>query len=213
MYIPHAFEQTDVSAMHDFIRVRRLGMLVTLTANGLAANHIPFVLDAAPAPSGVLRGHIARANPLWRDHSSAVEALVVFQGADAYISPTWYPSKRDTAKVVPTWNFIAVHAYGHLRFVDDAGWLREHLEQLTDEQEADRHPRWRVSDAPADFIGQMVQGVIGVELPISRLHGKWKLSQNRSPADRAGVIDGLRSEGTPSATALAEAMLRFSTAD
>lgn len=210
MYIPKAFEQTDIATLHDFIRNRQFGTIVALTSDGLVANHIPFVLESAPAPFGMLRGHVARANPLWREYSNDADALAVVSGDDAYISPTWYPTKRDTAKVVPTWNYIVVHAYGHLRFVDDPEWLRAHLEALTDQQEVGRHPRWHVSDAPSDFIEQIAKGVVGLELSISRLEGKWKLSQNQVPADRAGVIGGLRSQGTQPASRIADAMQRFS---
>ena len=209
MYIPKAFEQTDIAALHDFMRVRRFGTIVTVTSDGLVANHIPFVLEPEPAPFGMLRGHVARANPLWRDYSSDIEALAIVSGDDAYISPTWYPTKRETAKVVPTWNYMVVHAYGHLRFVDDPVWVRAHLEALTDQQEVGRLPRWYVSDAPSEFIERIAQGVVGLELPISRLEGKWKLSQNRGPADRAGAIEGLRSEGTQAASRIADAMLRL----
>lgn len=206
MYIPKAFEQADAGVLQDFIRARRFGMIVALTSQGLVANHIPFVFESAPAPFGVLRGHVARGNSVWREYSHGTEALAVFQGEDAYISPSWYPSKRDTGKAVPTWNYIVVHAYGGLRFVDDPVWVRAHLEALTDEQERGRQPRWHVSDAPADYIDALAGGVVGLELAITRLEGKWKLSQNRSRADRDGVVEGLRGEGEQLASRIADAM-------
>jgi transcriptional regulator len=191
MYLPKHFEETRVEILHQFIREHPLGALVTLTPNGLDANHIPFLLDGNPAPFGTLRAHIARANPLWRDHVPQVEALVIFRGPDTYISPAWYPTKRDTAKVVPTWNYAVVHAHGSLRVIDDHAWLRGLVEALTNRHEATRREPWAVADAPAEFIEKQIGAIIGLEIPITRLYGKWKVSQNRPTQDRDGVVEGL----------------------
>jgi transcriptional regulator len=203
MYLPKAFEPPDVDTMQQFVRVNPFGALVTMTSGGLEGNHIPFLIDAEPAPYGTLRGHVARANPIWRECEQSLEALVIFQGPDSFISPSWYPSKQETAAVVPTWNYVVVHAHGPVRVIQDADWLRAHVEALTNRHEQDRDPPWAVSDAPADFIQKLVRAIVGLEIPITRLTGKWKLGQNRSERDRAGVVDGLRREGRESAEALA----------
>ncbi|OLC00430.1 MAG: transcriptional regulator [Candidatus Rokubacteria bacterium 13_1_40CM_68_15] len=191
MYLPKHFEETRVPVLHELIRAHPLGALVVLTSTGLAANHIPFEVEPDPAPFGTLRGHIARANPLWGDFSRDVEALAIFQGPGTYISPSWYPTKRETAKVVPTWNYAVVHAYGAVRFIDDRAWLREFVEKLTNRHEAERRDRWKVTDAPPDYIEKQLGAIIGLEIPITRLAGKWKVSQNRPAQDRDGVVDGL----------------------
>jgi transcriptional regulator len=203
MYVPRHFEEKDVGVLHQLIRAHPLGALVSLTSNGLEANHIPFLVHAGPVSYGTLHGHIARANPLWRDHASDVQALVIFQGPETYISPSWYRSKKETAKVVPTWNYAVVHAYGHLCFVDDAAWVRSHLEELTGRHESERAEPWKVTDAPPDYIEKMLRGVVGVEMTVERLIGKWKVSQNRSTSDREGVIEGLMRMGTERALAMA----------
>jgi transcriptional regulator len=204
MYLPKHFEETRIQVLHELIRAHPLGALVTLTPSGLDANHIPFEVDPAPAPFGTLRGHIARANPLWRDFSRDVEVLAIFQGPGTYISPSWYPTKKETAKVVPTWNYAVVHAHGALRVIDDHAWLRGFVEKLTNRHEAARRDPWKVTDAPADFIEKQVGAIIGLEIPITRLIGKWKVSQNRPPHDRDGVVRGLSQEGGPAAAAMAD---------
>jgi transcriptional regulator len=201
MYLPKHFEENRVDVLHGLIRAHPLGALVTTGANGLEANHVPFEIDPDPAPFGTLRGHVARANPVWRD--DAGDALVIFQGPELYVSPSWYPSKREGGKVVPTWNYAVVHAYGTLRAIDDAAWLRAFVERLTDRHEAARPDRWRITDAPADYVDQMVRAIVGIELPIARLVGKWKVSQNRPTRDRAGVVAGLEAQGTDVAGAMA----------
>ena len=208
MYIPKHFEERRVEILHELIRRHPLGALVTLTARGLEANHIPFEVDPDPAPFGILRGHIARANPLWRDSQNA-EALVIFQGPDLYISPSWYATKSETGKVVPTWNYAAVHARGALRFIEDRNWLRIFVEKLTRRHESKRRAPWKVTDAPADFLEAQLGAIVGLEVPITELLGKWKVSQNRPPRDRDGVIDGLRREGGDAASAMADWMDRL----
>ena len=203
MYVPEHFQESRVEVMHELIRDHPLGVLVTPGAGGLNANHIPLEIDAEPPPFGTLRGHVARANPVWRDYAADVEALVVFQGPAGYVTPSWYPTKRETGKVVPTYNYVAVHAYGPLRIVEDGAWLRELVERLTRRFEATRRDPWQVSDAPASYIDAQLRAIVGIEIPISRLLGKWKLSQNKSAADRAGVAQGLRASEESGAEPLA----------
>jgi transcriptional regulator len=208
MYLPKTFEPPDAETLRQFMRAHPFGVLVTMTSTGLDANHLPFVFDAEPAPYGTLRGHVARANPVWRECQAGTDALIIFQGPDSFISPSWYPTKQETGAVVPTWNYIVVHAHGTVRVVEDAAWLRAHVEALTDRQEAGREAPWAVSDAPADYIQKMVGAIVGIEMRISRLVGKWKLSQNRSERDRAGVVDGLLREGSESAATMADLVRR-----
>jgi transcriptional regulator len=203
MYVPKHFEERDVGVLHQLVRTHPLGALVTLTQNGLDANHIPFLVQSDPAPYGTLHGHIARANPLWRDFSPNVQALVIFQGPQTFISPSWYPSKKETAKVVPTWNYVVVHAHGHLRVIDDPIWVRAHLEQLTNRHEAEHPVPWKVTDSPADYLEKMVGAIVGLEIPIAQLVGKWKVSQNRSARDREGVIEALIRENSGPAAEMA----------
>ena len=208
MYLPTHFEETRVQVLHALIGAHPLGALVAMTGAGLDANHIPFEVDPEPGPFGTLRGHIARANPLWRDFSRDVEALVIFQGPGTYVSPAWYPTKQETAKVVPTWNYAVVHAHGTLRFIDDRDWLRAFVSKLTDRHEAPRPEPWKVTDAPADYIEKQLGAIIGLEIPITRLVGKWKVSQNRPAQDREGAAEGLLREGGPAAAAMAELIRR-----
>ena len=208
MYLPAHFDESRVDVLHALIHSHPLGALVTLAAGGLDANHLPFQVDPEPAPFGTLRGHIARANPLWRGVPGDVEALVIFQGPGAYVSPAWYPTKHETAKVVPTWNYAVVHAHGTPRFIDDRAWLRAFVETLTNRHEATRDDPWKVTDAPADYIDRQLGAIIGLEIPLTRLHGKWKMSQNRAPQDRAGVVEGLSREGDPSRAAVADLVRR-----
>ncbi len=204
MYLPQHFEESRVAVLHAHIHAHPLGALVTLTPHGLDATHIPFEVDPEPAPFGTLRGHIARANPLWREVSRDVEALVIFQGASAYISPAWYPTKQETGKVVPTWDYAIVHAHGTPCFIDDRAWLRAFVETLTNRYEAARRDPWKVTDAPADYIDKQLGAIIGLEIPIARLVGKWKMSQNRPAQDRNGVVEGLRHEGGQAGAAIAD---------
>jgi transcriptional regulator len=191
MYVPSHFAETRTEVLQQLIREHAQAVLVTLGSGGLSANHIPFELDPDPAPFGTLRGHVARANPVWHDFSKDVEALVVFQGAQAYISPSWYETKKQTGKVVPTYNYIVVHAHGALRVVQDQAWLRALVERLTNRFEGQKAEPWRVSDAPGEFVDKLLGAIVGLEIPVTRLIGKWKLSQNRPQADRDGVVRGL----------------------
>jgi transcriptional regulator len=191
MYEPPLHRQEDLAALHALMRAHPLALLVSHGPGGLLANAIPFTLVDDGSPFGLLRCHLARANPQWRDLQDAAEALVVFQGADAYVTPSWYATKRETGKVVPTWNYQMVQARGAPRVVEAADWLRAQVEQLTREREASRQTPWAVGDAPEDFIANQLRAIVGVELPVADLRGKWKASQNRNDADREGVIAGL----------------------
>jgi transcriptional regulator len=203
MYEPAHFEEKRPEVLRALMRAHPLGTLVTLGADGLNANHLPMLYEEQPAPFGTLRCHVARANPVWREYSASCEALVVFQGPSTYITPSWYPSKKETAKVVPTYNYAVVHAYGPLRIIEDSVWLRSFVEQLTERHEALRSVPWKVSDAPENYIDTMLRNIVGVEIPLTRITGKWKASQNRTTADRAGVVNGLRERDDPDAQSMA----------
>ncbi|HEX6801616.1 MAG TPA: FMN-binding negative transcriptional regulator [Candidatus Binatia bacterium] len=204
MYLPGHFEETRIDILHQLIRARPLATIVTLGSAGLNANHIPFELSAEPAPLGTLRGHVARANPLWRDFSENIDALIIFHGPQAYVSPSWYPTKQATGEVVPTYNYIVVHAYGRLQIIDDPRWLRGLVTHLTERFEAARAEPWHVTDAPDGFIENQLRAIVGIEIVISKLLGKWKASQNRPVADREGVVKGLSESNDADCLALAE---------
>ena len=204
MYEVAAFRETRVDVMHALIRAHPLAALVMRTPDGLAANHIPLLVDPQPMPNGTLLGHVARGNPLW--HEAGIEVLAIFQGPQGYVTPSWYPSKQEHGKVVPTWNYAVVHARGSLIVHDDAQWVRAFVTRLTERQESVREKPWAVSDAPEDYIATMVKGIVGIEIPIHKLEGKWKLSQNRLPQDKAGVISGLEASDDDASQAMLRAM-------
>jgi transcriptional regulator len=206
MYLPPHFAQTNLAALQALMRTYGFATVVTMTADGLAANHVPLEYDPEPAPHGTLRGHVARANPMWRETVADVEALAIFQGPQAYVSPSWYASKTEHGRVVPTYNYLVVHAYGPLQVVDDPAWLHGLVGRLTSRYEAERLDPWHVSDAPGEFISGQLRAIVGIEIPVTRLVGKWKVSQNRTPADRAGVVDALRRTGDAHTAALADAV-------
>jgi len=206
MYIPQHFREERLEILQALMRDYPLATLVTLTGGALSANHIPLLLDPSQGQYGVLRGHVARSNPLWREAQGGGEVLAVFTGPESYVSPSWYPSKGETGKAVPTWNYAAVHAWGPLGIKDDPAWLRRHVEALTDAHEGHREPRWRVGDAPEDYLAGMVKAIVGIEIPVRRLEGKWKMSQNRTPDDRGGVLRALRR--TPGGDAVADQIER-----
>jgi len=195
MYQPPAFREDRIAVKHQLIRAHPLGLLITAGPAGLLANLFPFLLDSEETDRGTLRLHIARANPQWRELEAIEECLVVFRGLQDYVTPSWYETKRETGKVVPTWNYVTVHAWGRPRVVHDDDWLRRQIEDLTDSRESLRAAPWKVDDAPPDFITAQMRGIIGIEIPISRIEGKWKMSQNRPEADRAGVVAGFREAG------------------
>ena len=208
MYIPTHFREDSVEAMHAAIRAAGLATMLSMTPDGLLASHLPLLLDPDPAPYGTLVGHFARANPHAATVDPSVQTLVIFQGPEGYITPSYYATKQETGKVVPTWNYIAIHAYGTLETFDDPAHLLAELTRLTRRFEAERQLPWEVSDAPADYVAGMLRGIVGVRLRITRLEGKVKMSQNRSPADRNGVAAGLVADGRPD---LAEAVERAGT--
>jgi transcriptional regulator len=191
MYLPSHFEENRLDILQQTLRSHPLGLLLTLGANGIEANAIPFLFDAERGPNGTLRGHVARANPVWREARADVPATVVFQGPQAYVSPAWYATKTETGKVVPTWNYVMVQARGPLTVIDDAAWLRRLVGELTERHEGPRAAPWKVDDAPPDYIDTMLRAIVGIEIALESLQGKWKVSQNRPTADRAGVVQGL----------------------
>ncbi|WP_262111887.1 FMN-binding negative transcriptional regulator [Aeromonas sp. Marseille-Q5825] len=203
MYLPPHFEATDPASLHRLMRAHPLGALVTQGEQGLDANHLPFEFDADEGEHGILRAHVARNNPLWQEVKEGQEVLVIFRAVEGYISPNWYPSKQVHHKQVPTWNYAVVHAHGRIRVRDDARFVRRLLATLTRTQEAAEPAPWKMADAPRDYIEAMVQAVVGIEIEIDQLVGKFKLSQNKEEGDRLGAVDALQAKGQ---TALAAAM-------
>lgn len=195
MYIPEHFEERDVAVLHALMRSHPLGTWVSEVDGQLVVNHIPFVVDSTRGPLGTLLGHVARANTIWKTVPGQAASVVVFQGPQAYITPSWYPAKHEHGKVVPTWNYAVVHAHGQPRVIDDPDWLRQHVVELTGAHESARTAPWQVSDAPASYIDTMLRAIVGIEIPIARLLGKWKASQNRPASDRRGVVAGLSETG------------------
>jgi transcriptional regulator len=193
MYQPPHFVETDRDTLSALIRAHPLGLLVSTTPDGPVADLVPFLLDADVGVHGRLRAHVARANPQWKLIAAQPDmpVLVVFQGTDAYITPSWYETKRETGKVVPTWNYAIVQARGKAIVRDDPDWIARQIADLTAFQEGARAEPWAVSDAPPPFIAAQIKGIIGIEIEIAEIHGKWKVSQNRPAADRAGVAAGL----------------------
>ncbi|HZP77620.1 MAG TPA: FMN-binding negative transcriptional regulator [Pseudolabrys sp.] len=204
MYQPAHFREDKLEVQHALIRAHPLGLLVTNGKSGLTANLLPFVLDATTSPHGTLKCHLARANPQWQEFDPAQEALVVFQGVERYITPSWYVTKRETGKVVPTWNYAVVQAYGRITVRDDHDWLAQQIRELTMSQEQQRAQPWAVEDAPSPFVDAQIRAIVGLEIPLARIEGKWKVSQNRPERDRATVIDGLNAEADEVSQAMAE---------
>ena len=207
MYLPASFAEKRIETLHELIRTHPFGALVVLTAGGLDANHLPFEIDPVPAPWGTLRAHISRSNPLFRAERPDVEALVLFGGAQGYVTPSWYPEKSLSGAVVPTWNYIVVHARGTLRFVEDPERIRAHVERMTSRQERGSEAPWKLADAPEDYIAKQLTRIVGIEIALTELIGKWKLSQNRTEQDRRGLLAGLEQEG-PAAAEMAKAVRR-----
>jgi transcriptional regulator len=201
MYLPEAFRETRPEVLEALIRAHPLGLLISNGSDGPLVSPVPFTLVPGGA-HGILRAHLARANPHWRALQATPAALALFQGPAAYVSPSWYATKRETGKVVPTWNYAMVEARGEVAVIEDAGWLRSQIEALTGMMEAGRPEPWAVSDAPEPFVSSQVRGIVGIELPVASLAGKWKVSQNRPPADRRGVAAGLTADGDPAMDAL-----------
>ena len=202
MYIPRANQETRIPVIHKLMEEQPFASLITMSATGLFASHIPVVLERDGTEFGRLKCHLSRANRQWRDFTPAVEALAIFSGPQHYITPSWYPEKLETAKVVPTWNYAVVHAYGHIKVVEESEWLMAHLESLVNIHEASFAVPWKIEDAPADYVASQVKGIVGLEMAIERLEGKWKVSQNRSEHDRVGVADGLTDLNTEQSLAM-----------
>jgi transcriptional regulator len=203
MYTPAHFRVTDPAVLHRIIREHPLGILVTPSGAGVDANHIPFEFDPSAGPAGLLTGHVARANPVWQECASGADVLVIFRGNESYISPNWYPSKHETHRLVPTWNYEVVHAHGRLTVRDDERFIRGVVARLTRTHEAQEARPWKMGDSPADYIDGMVRAIVGIEIAITRLEGKSKLSQNREARDVQGAVQTLRERGQ---AALAQAM-------
>jgi transcriptional regulator len=206
MYVPNIFEENRVEVLQDLIRRNPFGTLVTFNEHGLDADHIPFLLDPSPESFGILNAHVARTNPLWRDTSRHSNVLAIFQGPQAYVSPSWYITKKETGMVVPTWNYAVVHAHGSIEAIDDPAWLHNFLEKLTNAHEANKPTPWKVSDAPDEYIRKQLHAIVGIRLTIKRLEGKWKLSQNRPAHDRAKVIEKFSEQDTESSLSMAAAI-------
>lgn len=195
MYEPAHFIESNLSTLHALIKAHPLGLLVSSDADDVQANPLPFLLDATVGERGVLRVHLARANPQWRHLAQGAKMLVVFQGTDAYVTPSWYQTKKDHGKVVPTWNYVMVQVRGKVRIMDDPEWLHGQLSALTAEHEHGRSAQWSINDAPADFIEMQKRAIVGIEIDIDEIAGKWKVSQNRPAADRVGVVTGFHEDG------------------
>jgi len=203
MYLPTHFAETRPEVLHAALRDHPLGLLITQdAAHAVDVNPIPFLFDATRGPHGTLRGHVARANPVWREASAAHDTVVVFQGPQAYVSPGWYATKAESGKVVPTWNYVTVVARGTLRVIDDRDWLRGLVGALTAQHEAAQAVPWKVDDAPPDYIDTMLNAIVGIEIELASLQGKWKVSQNRPAKDREGVAQAL-GHGDAQAAAMA----------
>ncbi len=208
MYLPKYHALTDTPAMQAHIAQHPLGAWVCWADSGLTANHVPFVLDRSRGPYGRLIGHVSRANGVWRQLADGAPCVVMFMGPQRYITPSWYPGKQAHGQVVPTWNYVTVHAHGVARAVEDAGWLLDMLHQLTDAQEAARPAPWRVTDAPESYVQQKLRAIVGIEITIDRLEGRLKVSQDEDLADRLGTVEGLRQERDSEAQAMATLVQR-----
>lgn len=209
MYVPVHFRMEDRDELHALIAAHPLGILVTSGDAGMEASHVPFVLHAQEGTNGVLRTHLARANPQWSRITAATEGFVIFRAADGYVTPSWYPSKAEHGKVVPTWNYLAVHVSGACRTVTESAWLDAHLAALSAQQEAERDHPWAVTDAPVAFVEQMKRAIIGIEIEICTMVGKKKVGQNRNESDRHGLFAALQAQGDPASRFMADKLAPF----
>jgi transcriptional regulator len=207
MYQPDHFLVDEVPQMHALMRARPFAALVSAGSMGLYGTHLPTVLKDA-GPFGTVECHLARANPHWKELAKGDEALMIFQGPEGYVTPNWYPSKAEQGKVVPTWNYAVVHAYGRPEVMVEKGWLRRHVAELTAQQEASETEPWSLSDAPEAYVETMLRGIVGFRFAVARLEGKWKMSQNRELKDREGVVRGLRKRGKGDDLEMAELVSR-----
>lgn len=208
MYCPAHFAESRPEMLHALVRAHPLATLVTMGEAGLNADHVPLILETAADGSAILRGHVARANPMWTTLQTGIGALAIFHGPEAYITPSWYPTKHEHGKAVPTWNYAIVHARGPLRIVQDADWLRRQVESLTQRQESAFADPWAVNDAPADYVEKMLAAIVGIELSVTSLEGKWKASQNQPESNRCGAAQGLQALGTDDARRMAQLIIR-----
>lgn len=202
MYQPVHFVESDLPTLHALIRAHPLGLLISADADDLQANPIPFLIEPSAGPHGTLRAHVARANPQGQHLQNGAKALVVFQGSDAYVTPSWYETKKEHGRVVPTWNYVSVQVRGTVKIMDDPAWLHSQLTALTAQHEGGRPETWSIDDAPVNFIEMQKRAIVGIEIEITEIAGKWKVSQNRASADRAGVAVGLVHEGNHEMAAL-----------
>ena len=212
MYTPKDFRVDDLAILHADMRRNTLATLISITPTGLVATHLPVLLDEHHGPFGTVLGHVSRANLQWQQSDPNAEALLIFTGPDTYVTPTWYPAKQQTGRVVPTWNYAAIHAYGHLTFFEDPERLRAIVTRLTNQHEAAFPSPWQVTDAPANYIDAQLKAIVGFELPILRIEGKRKFNQNRSAEDRTGVIQGLRALNQTDKTEVANLMQQIESA-
>jgi len=208
LHIPKSNQETNISTLHSVIKENPFAAWTTISEGKITANHIPFVLDENKGEFGTLTGHVARANPIWKTFSKDLESVIIFQGDHSYITPSWYPTKKEHGKAVPTWNYAVVHAYGNPNVIEDREWLLTHVNELTDTHESNQKQPWKVSDAPDEYINKLVKAIVGIEIPINRLVGKIKLGQNRSKSDQLGMVEGLSNEDSSQARSLAN-MLNY----
>ncbi len=206
MFKPPLFMEDRVGVMHDLIDAYSFGILIAHEDSELSVNHLPFVLHRELGDKGMLRAHMAKGNPLWKAFDEGSNVVVIFQGPHHYISPGWYASKAEHGKVVPTWNYATVHAKGALKLIDDPDWLIEQIGSLSDIHEAGRDDPWKITDAPDKYIRGQMKGIIGVEIEFAELTGKWKMSQNKNDADKAGILNGLTNDGDENAIEMVDVM-------
>jgi len=203
VYNPKFNEENDKSILHGLIKSKPLGMWSTLSGGKIVINHIPFVLHEDRGEWGTLVGHVARSNSIWKEFSKESDSVVVFQGEQAYITPSWYPSKHKHGKAVPTWNYVVVHAHGIPKKIEDGEWIFKHLKEMTTIHESEQSLPWKLSDAPAEYIDKLAKAIVGIEIPINKIIGKWKIGQNKSESDQMGVVAGLKSTKEVNAQVLA----------
>jgi transcriptional regulator len=213
MYVNPLHRLTDRQALFSLMASHPLGAWVCQGREGLVANHLPFLLDHSRGPHGTLIGHVARANPVWRVLGPATPSVVMFQGPQAYITPGWYPGKAERGEVVPTWNYVVAHAHGVARAIEDRDWMLDLLNRLTDAHESGRESPWSVGDAPSSFIDKLMRAIVGIEMPIDRLEGKLKASQDEALQDRLGTVRGLQAQACPASGAMAERVMKAIRAD
>jgi len=209
MFQPPIFSVDDKELMHELMLTHPFGTLISIQDGGITADHLPLVIHPELSEQGTIRAHIAKGNPLWLKRKTSMEILAIFQGPQAYITPSWYPSKKQHGKVVPTWNYAVIHAHGELNFRTDEEWLLDHLVELSNRQEDGRYKAWKVSDAPDSYIAKQLKGIVGIEIEIKKLEGQWKVSQNKNEEDRTGVQEGLKLEADQVANSMSELVREF----